>query len=255
MRSTRELALDLLDAGNLSATAMAKQLGIDRNTVSHAVMRAHKAGEVRIVDYIRTGKDFAPVYALGGGVDAERPAPFDQSAYSAEYRAKYPERNRASSRAWSERNVEYVRAKQAEYRARRRAAATVQAPPVAPVPAWSRADETVRVRPIASQLSGLHTPAFDRKPAVTESALTYFEIPEMPGVQRFTCVKLRADLSVDSCCDRYQKAMTGGFRPFRYSYSRFLQLIQRCLPINRVAPRWQRPQIVIPKNRDSFGAS
>src|SRR5260370_332850 len=119
MPSTRKLALDLLKTRNLSAMALAKLLGVDRNTVSHAVMRAHKAGEVRVVDYLRTRTSLAPVYALGSGVDVDRPAPFDQSAYSAEYRARYPDRNRASSRAWSQRNLDYVRAKQAEYRGRR----------------------------------------------------------------------------------------------------------------------------------------
>ena len=202
MRSTRDLALELLDTGNYTATAMVKQLGIERSTASHAVRAAHKAGKVRIVDYIRTGKDFAPVYALGGGDDVDRPAPLDRNDHSAAYLARRAESNRTSSRVWSARNAEYVRAYQAEYRARRRAKAAVQAPPVARVPAWSRADEMVRARPLAPQLTGLHAPAFDRKPAMPESALTYFEIPEMPHVQRFHCVKLRADLSVDSCRTR-----------------------------------------------------
>src|SRR5258708_9989427 len=121
MSSTRKLAVDLLKTGNLSARAMAKVLGVDRNTVSHAVMRAHKAGEVRVVDYLRTDTSLAPVYALGGGADVERPAPFDQSAYSAEYRARHPDRHRASSPAAGERNLDYVIATQAACRAHRRA--------------------------------------------------------------------------------------------------------------------------------------
>jgi hypothetical protein len=212
MPSTRKLALDLLKTRNLSATAIAGELGGDRNTVSHALIRAHKAGEVRVVEYLRTVTSLAPVYALGGGTDVERPAPFDQSAYSAEYRARHPDRHRASSRAWRERNLDYVLAKQAGYRALRRAGANVQVPPaalpapVAPLAVWSRADEPVTARPIAPQSSEFQTAPLPKEPAMLDSSLQYFEIPEIPGVKRFHCVRLRADLSIDNCRDRYEKS-------------------------------------------------
>ncbi|MGF6936983.1 hypothetical protein OKW41_006145 [Paraburkholderia sp. UCT70] len=189
MASIRVRALSLLVDGNLTATAIAGTLGVDRNSASHATARAHAAGEVHIVDYLRTGKDLAPVYRLGGGDDVERPAPLDPNDRSTAYRARHPDRNRASSRAWRERNLEQVLAKQAEYRARRRANATPESVPIDPVESCSQ------------------NPALPAKEiAVSESVLQYFELDVLPGVKHFTCDRYKATLSTEACADRFGKA-------------------------------------------------
>lgn len=195
MFGIREQALELLEGGNYTATAIAGKLGVDRNAVSHAVLRSYRAGECRIVDYIRTGKDLAPVYGLGGGDDVERPAPLDPNDRSAAYRARNPGANRESSRAWRERNLEKVLAKQAAYRARRRADAAA-ANPVASVESCSQ-------NPVSPP---------PRKPAVTETVLQYFELDGglLPGVQHFVCDRYyNATLSTKSCSERWLIANEG----------------------------------------------
>jgi hypothetical protein len=195
MASIRLRALSLLGDGNpLTATAISEKLGVDRNSASHSIARAYAAGDVRIVDYLRTGKDLAPVYGLGGGDDVERPAPLDPNDRSAAYRARHPDRNRASSRAWRERNLEHVLSKQAEYRARRRADAAAASP----------------VAPVESCLQNRISPP-PRKPAVTETVLQYFELDGglLPGVRHFSCDRYKATLSVESCADKFKQANSG----------------------------------------------
>ena len=193
MASIRVRALSLLVDGPLTATTISERLGVDRSAASHAVARAHAAEAVRIVDYLCTGASLAPVYGLGdGGVDVERPAPLGNGACAAAYRTRHPDRNRASSRAWRERNLEHVLAKQAEYRARRRAAATLESAAVEPVESCSQ-NAALSVKEIA----------------VPESVPQYFELDVLPGVKHFTCDRYRATLSVQSCSGRWTLANEG----------------------------------------------
>lgn len=61
MASIRERALSLLGDGNpLTATAISEKLGVDRSAASHAIARAHASGDVRIVNWLRTGTSLAP---------------------------------------------------------------------------------------------------------------------------------------------------------------------------------------------------
>ena len=197
MAMIRERALELLEGGNLTATAIAKKLGVKRNSASHALARAYAAGEVRIVDYVRTGKDLAPVYGLGGGDDVERPGPLDPNDRSAAYRARHPERNRASSRAWRAQNLEHVLAKQAEYRARRRADATAGVFPVDE--SQSRHDDT-----LLSNARGA------KEHDVVEQAIEYFEMSDLlPGVKHFACDRYKATLSIQSCAERWTLSNEG----------------------------------------------
>ncbi|TAM06396.1 MAG: MarR family transcriptional regulator [Paraburkholderia sp.] len=194
MASIRVRALSLLGDGNaLTATAISEKLGVDRSAASHAIARAHASGGVRIVDYLRTGASLAPVYGLivagGDECDVERPAPLDNDACAAAYRARHPERNRASSRAWRDRNLEHVLAKQAEYRARRRADATPESAPIEPVESCSQ-------NPVL--------PA--KEIVVSVPVLEYFEMPEMPGRRFFKCEPLRASMLVESCAERWTLA-------------------------------------------------
>ncbi|MCI0146663.1 hypothetical protein KNO81_12270 [Paraburkholderia sediminicola] len=189
MASIRVRALGLLRSESLTATAISEKLNVDRSAASQAIARAHAAGEAHIADWRHTGRALAPVYAVGGGVDAERPVPPNPSVYSAAYRERHPERNRASSRAWRERNLEHVLAKQADYRTRRRAEATAAAESVVPVESYSQ-------NPVL--------PA--KEIAVSESVLEYFEMPEMPGRRFFKCEPLRASMLVESCAERWALA-------------------------------------------------
>jgi len=51
---------------------------------------------------------------------------------------------------------------------------------------------------------------------VLSASLDYFEMDILPNVQHFTCTKLKSTLSVESCADRYKKAMAGGPENDRY---------------------------------------
>jgi hypothetical protein len=191
MASIRALAVDLLKSSNLGATAIATHLGVDRSAASHAIARAHAAGEVHVIDWHRTGFALAPIYAAGAGQDAERIAPLDSNECAAAYRARHPDRNRESSHAWRERNLEHVLAKQADYRARRRADEAA-ASPIAPVESCSQ-------NPVL--------PA--KEIAVSESVLQYFELDVLPGVKHFTCDRYKATLSIQSCADKFKQANSG----------------------------------------------
>ncbi|CAN7774927.1 hypothetical protein [Paraburkholderia hospita] len=127
--------------------------------------------------------------AGGDERDVERAAPLDNDTCAAAYRARHPDRNRASSRAWRERNLEHVLVKQAEYRARRRADATAESMPIEPVESCSQ-------NPVLAA----------KEIAVSESVLEYFEIPEMPGRRFFRCEPLRASMHTESCGERWALA-------------------------------------------------
>jgi hypothetical protein len=128
---------------------------------------AHSAGAVHIADWFRTGNALAPVYALGPGVDASRPL----AKTNLECAAAYRERRRAARLA----------AKVADENAPVEAVEAVE--PVVPNP-----------------------PTIAKEPAMSEFALEYHEIPEMPGVKRFTCDRLRSTLSVSTCAERWENA-------------------------------------------------
>jgi hypothetical protein len=44
-----------------------------------------------------------------------------------------------------------------------------------------------------------------RDPAVSASALEYFEYPELPNIKQFSCTRLKATLSVPACSDRWTR--------------------------------------------------
>src|ERR1700722_19341145 len=52
---------------------------------------------------------------------------------------------------------------------------------------------------------------------VTYAGIEYFEMADLlPGVQHFSCQKLRSTLSVASCADRYKRTLTDGPENDRY---------------------------------------
>jgi transcription initiation factor IIE alpha subunit len=87
-------ALELLTRYELTSTQLAARLGVTPQGGRYHIAALRKAGQVRVVRWIKNGKQTAPVYAAGTGKDAPKPKPETK----AQTMKRYNEKHRAKVR-------------------------------------------------------------------------------------------------------------------------------------------------------------